>query len=582
MIKKISSFLHTVRGKGRRDSKRTGRPGSLLRDARGTIAIYVAISAPVLLGIGAISLDPAPAIAAASCPCNYEGALDPRRLRRFDEGATPTCSELAAEGLRLFGRKAKPSDNTGTYIDMRSGLFALPRTCQMRFVRGGRVIIDFAHALLSEAEETDCRAKIDAYRAAVPNPEYAALMCPPPPSGDVDVTVDAAPPPPPPSGDVDVTVQPGENIQAAIDGSAEGDVILLMPGTYIGQTFMPKNNQVILADGVVMDGQGTIVRAIPRGTITGVRIEGLTVTNYNSPAQANGGAIDGRGHTNWTLVDVNVIANRGEGIHLGAGWHLIGGLYADNGTIAIGGGGGGSIVIEDIECRNNNTTHQGLGFESGCMKIWGAQAHITGICSWGNWGPGIWLDSTGVDAPSGHVIEDNIIFDNKKGGIEIELQNGGVVRGNKVYRNGFDNTWGGGAGIIIQNSGGFLVHDNFVEIGVNMFGDIGNSIFTINQDRAVMARDNDIFNNEIVFLADGKGTQGTVQDFDSGFDPFAANTWRNNVIVRTSEAPVRYGGWYAWAGGWRDWAFVQANGGEVGSQLILEQRQPTQVQCPLR
>jgi Flp pilus assembly protein TadG len=68
MIKKVSSFLQTVRGKGRRDSKRTrlrpeafggrsGRPRSLLRDARGTIAVYVAISTPVLLGIGAISLD---------------------------------------------------------------------------------------------------------------------------------------------------------------------------------------------------------------------------------------------------------------------------------------------------------------------------------------------------------------------------------------------------------------------------------------------------------------------------------------------------------------------------------------------
>ncbi len=287
MIKKVSSFLHTVRGKGRRDSKRTGRPGSLLRDARGTIAVYVAISAPVLLGIGALTLDltrimgvntalqsaaDAAAMAGADeldrfsgardrakatakdavanlqtfatgaaevtistadcagvaagdscmrflktlpagdgdpitnanlaatdkearfieahvgtptitlgyvgCPCNYAGALDPRRLRRFDEGATPTCSEVNVEGLRLFGRKAKPSREGGTYVDMRSGLFALPRTCQMRFIRGGRVIINFAHVVLSADAESDCRAQIDAYRAAVPNPEYAALMCP--------------------------------------------------------------------------------------------------------------------------------------------------------------------------------------------------------------------------------------------------------------------------------------------------------------------------------------------------------------------------------------------------------------------
>ncbi len=68
MIKKISSFLQTVRRKGRRDSKRirlrpeafggrTGRPGPLWRDPRGTIAVYIAITAPVLLGIGALSLD---------------------------------------------------------------------------------------------------------------------------------------------------------------------------------------------------------------------------------------------------------------------------------------------------------------------------------------------------------------------------------------------------------------------------------------------------------------------------------------------------------------------------------------------
>ncbi len=57
MIKKISSFLQTVRRKGRRDSKRTGRPGSLWRDRRGTVAVYVAICAPVLLGIGALVID---------------------------------------------------------------------------------------------------------------------------------------------------------------------------------------------------------------------------------------------------------------------------------------------------------------------------------------------------------------------------------------------------------------------------------------------------------------------------------------------------------------------------------------------
>ncbi len=376
------------------------------------------------------------------------------------------------------------------------------------------------------------------------------------------------------------------NLQEMIDAVAEGGTVVLPPGLYLGQSIRPKANQTIQAAGVIMDGQGTAVRAIPRDFVDGVTLVGLTVTKYNSPTQGNGGAIDGRDHMNWIYQDVNVVANLGLGLYLGPGDRISGGLYADNGTVAIAGANSGSVIIEDIECRNNNTTHQGLGFESGCMKVYKSQATIRNICSWGNWGPGIWLDGAGPDAGN-HVIEDNVVFDNKKSGIEIELQAGGVVRRNTVVRNGIDNGWGGGAGIKLQNSGGFLVHDNYVEVGINEYGDIGNSIFTVNQDRAIMARDNDIFNNEIVFLADGKGTQGTVQDFDSGFDPFAVNTWHDNTVVRSSETPVRWGGWYAWSkadetgGAWRLWEGVQSvKNGEANSTLALEQRQPTQVQCP--
>ena len=56
-MKKVSSLSQNVEGKGQSNSKRTGLPRSLARNVRGSVAVYVAICAPVLLGIGALSVD---------------------------------------------------------------------------------------------------------------------------------------------------------------------------------------------------------------------------------------------------------------------------------------------------------------------------------------------------------------------------------------------------------------------------------------------------------------------------------------------------------------------------------------------
>ncbi len=50
-------MLVNTTGNGQLDSRRGARPRSLWRDRRGAVAVYVAISAPVLLGIGALSID---------------------------------------------------------------------------------------------------------------------------------------------------------------------------------------------------------------------------------------------------------------------------------------------------------------------------------------------------------------------------------------------------------------------------------------------------------------------------------------------------------------------------------------------
>ncbi len=50
-------MLVNTMGKGRPETKRAGGLRSLWRDRRGAVTIYVVISMPMLLGIGALSID---------------------------------------------------------------------------------------------------------------------------------------------------------------------------------------------------------------------------------------------------------------------------------------------------------------------------------------------------------------------------------------------------------------------------------------------------------------------------------------------------------------------------------------------
>jgi hypothetical protein len=116
-------------------------------------------------------------LAVETCPCDFAELMAPRRLRRYDAGAGPNCSEIP-NGLRLVGTKTKPG---GTQVTLLSGLAPTVtsggKNCRITFDRGAKTVLDFQMAVTTPGMEYACRASIDAYRAAVPNDEYAALTC---------------------------------------------------------------------------------------------------------------------------------------------------------------------------------------------------------------------------------------------------------------------------------------------------------------------------------------------------------------------------------------------------------------------
>jgi len=180
-------------------------------------------------------------------------------------------------------------------------------------------------------------------------------------------------------------------IQAAIDAAANGDTVLVSPGTYVENVdFLGKDIRVEATDGPIattIDGGGAshVVRFIA-GESPAAQLSGFTLTNgcaCNTPGTpgANGGGVLIVGSS--PIIERCIITgNHADLPGTAGGW--------GGGVAVMHGGVSGAIqpVLRHCTIVNNTTT-----FQAG----------------------GVWVNSTGGDTFV--TIENSIIWDNSPGGV---------------------------------------------------------------------------------------------------------------------------------------------------------------------
>jgi parallel beta-helix repeat protein len=184
-----------------------------------------------------------------------------------------------------------------------------------------------------------------------------------------------------------------------------------------------------------------------------ITVRGLVFRYAANFAQRGGVRTD----TGWRIEDCTVEWNNAGAVNV-MGDHavLLRVTVQDNGFSGIG-GGGKDILIKDCVVRRNNRKGFPVGWDGGGGKFVGTDGlRIEGHTSYGNTGPGIWLDWDNTRfSISGCTVYANygLTADWEGLGIFIEASGPGRVAGNVVYSNT-------GAGIGIAESREVVVEDN--------------------------------------------------------------------------------------------------------------------------
>ncbi len=286
-----------------------------------------------------------------------------------------------------------------------------------------------------------------------------------------------------------ITITPSTNLAAATAAAPEGSIFYLTKGTHTlltGPVQAKANNKYIGAPGAIIDGKYTnnIVKTIrgvstnvsmsfignPSGANDKVTIQYLTIQNFGQldgklAGLVNGSSINWSQRPGWVIAN-NTISNNG-----GAGTNVTSDGKLQNNCLENNEQFGFAIqsnppnftvnaVIEGNEIRGNNrsTKIEEAGVCTGCsggLKIWNSKNIIirnNNVSN--NNGAGIWVDNNNIDT----LVEGNVVRDNTKRGIFLEISYSAIVQKNYISGNYVAEGPGRGnfpeAGIYISEAGG--------------------------------------------------------------------------------------------------------------------------------
>ena len=385
-----------------------------------------------------------------------------------------------------------------------------------------------------------------------------------------------------PSSPAGIAILPGESIQAKVDANPAGTTFILKAGTHVRQTVVPKDGNVFRGEpGTVLDGQNATQFAF-RGHngarwVNNVTVRNLAITKYAPPAQNGaiwGGDDNANATTGWTLDSVEVSYSTNLGVRIGNRMRVLRSNLHHNSSINIGGNGRAVLVDGTSSTFGNPGCAKDPGFESGGSKFVMTDSLIVRNSTFSNnCGVGLWLDIKNVN----YQLYNNVIENNVREGLCIEVSFGGKVYNNQVNRNGWPtdpyrpNGWLWDAGIGIHASPDVEVYGN--TLTENFQG-----IVIIQQPRNVSTGDsyapsggfiaqNIYVHDNIVYQrtfggangGDGSVGAGAANDAgDTATFTSRNNRWANNTYyLGTNTRP------FAWMNGYRTAAEWRAYGQDV-------------------
>jgi nitrous oxidase accessory protein NosD len=315
-----------------------------------------------------------------------------------------------------------------------------------------------------------------------------------------------------------VAIGTGDDAQRVVDAHPAGTTYLVKGGTHLRNfSVRPKSGDSFCGEaGAVLDGGRTLKTAFSGGA-RNLTLDSITVRDYAGDRQ--GAAIQPQPRASgWVVRNVSALHNGWAGLLVADGMRILGGHYNDNDQLGIGGNAATGIVLDGLdddpatldgpELARNHTRHAGCDFEAGGMKWDVGQVTIRNAHVHDNDCRGLWADINARDA----LIEHNLVEGNRAEGIFYEISQDGVIRHNRVYRNGLR-----GAGWYWD--GGITVASSFnVEIYGNRLSGNFNGITGTQQDRpdwtppAHLLTGVHVHDNLICAVAGGTHPTGVIAD----------------------------------------------------------------------
>jgi parallel beta-helix repeat protein len=266
--------------------------------------------------------------------------------------------------------------------------------------------------------------------------------------------------------DAGVAISAGDDAQTIVNRHPPGTTYFVKAGIHLRNfDVQPKPGDVFCGEpGAVLDGERRLRSAFSGGAFD-VTLDSITVRDYESGWQ--GGAIQpDASATGWVVRNVTAVQNSWAGLLASDGMTILGGHYNDNDQLGIGGNATTGILLDGLdddpatmdgpELAYNHTLHAPCVWEGGGMKWDVGRVVIRNAHVHDNDCRGLWADINAHDA----LIEHNLVEGNHAEGIYYEISRNGVIRNNRVFRNGFvASAWNGG-GITVASSSDVEVYGN--------------------------------------------------------------------------------------------------------------------------